>query len=327
MKYIDKEIFSKIYASPNVGRNNRMAEFEFIQDIFMAYTEAEYSKIRIKGGHILATEIPRDIFISLSKLTGIAIGKGIFPSAAAQFTNILTEGSQLNKDTILNIGKDIVNQIRREFKIRNPLNPLENELNSLSSDQRVLFDVWSGLLADLNFFLETRNKRSRSEYDLLWDDEDYTAWNVITQLCHLFGTEPLTFLSLDDSIFDRNQKTGLFAPHHMDVAKKWSISLGDQVLTSNKYHPTLNAMSEADTKKLKNGIRTLVEMGINGKGSGPNGEITEGDVRTVFKGVTIDKVKSRRTKKDEYNVPILSTGGVPGLWDFHMKEKSYFLEN
>jgi hypothetical protein len=63
-----------------------------------------------------------------------------------------------------------------------------------------------------------------------------------------------------------------------------------------------------------------VELGINGKGSGPNGEITAANVYEVFKGVTIDKVKSRRTRMDEYNVPILNTGAVPGLWDFHMKD-------
>jgi len=339
LKIINKKIYSKIYAGPEKGRINRMAEFEFIQDIFMTYAEAEYLKLQheksaygyLKGGGygdktILAIEIPQKIFTTLWELSHTK-GEGKLSSIGLSFTNALDKGSQLHIDTVLNIGKDIVSQMRSELGIQNPLNPSQKELGSLSSDQRELFEVWSRLLSDLNFYLETRQNRGKSEYDLLWDDEDYTAWNVITQLCHLFGTDPLTFLSLDDAIFDKNQKTGLFAPHHMDVAKKWSISLGDQVLTDTDYHPTLNAMSEADAKKLKDGIRKLVEMGINGKGSGPNGEITENDVRNVFKGVTIDDVISRRMKGTHvHNVPVLSTAGVPGLWDFHMKEGKPFSE-
>ena len=79
-------------------------------------------------------------------------------------------------------------------------------------------------------------------YSLLFKNPYYKAWNVITQLEDLFGTDPLSFESLDDAIFDRNKATGLFTAHHMDQTKKQSLALYDQILTSIKYNPTYDTM-------------------------------------------------------------------------------------
>ena len=60
----------------------------------------------------------------------------------------------------------------------------------------------------------------------------------------------------------------------------------------------------------------MIYLGINGRGSGPNKEITEVDIRRVFRRKTFS-VLSRLTNNHETNIPILRTNGVKGLWDDH----------
>ena len=73
---------------------------------------------------------------------------------------------------------------------------------------------------------------------------------------------------------------------------------------------------------MKLGLRKLIRLGIQGKGSGPNGEITEADVRRVFSG-KIFSVKSRETGIQENNIPILTENGIHGLWDYHFSKVSF----
>lgn len=103
---------------------------------------------------------------------------------------------------------------------------------------------------------------SQSEYSSIWYYPTYKAWNVLTQLEDLFGTELLSFESLDEQIFDSNSDTGLFAPHHIDPSNKQSLALYDQILTNNDYHATYNTMPIAQQKILKEGVRKLIQMGI-----------------------------------------------------------------
>lgn len=89
-------------------------------------------------------------------------------------------------------------------------------------------------------------------------------------------------------------------------------------------------MSIAQQKILKEGVRRLIQMGIEGKGSAKNGYINADDIRKVFAGHTFD-VMSRKTGKMEYNVPILSDKAKfwqifsekTGLWDRHFSDVSF----
>lgn len=92
-------------------------------------------------------------------------------------------------------------------------------------------------------------------------------------------------------------------------------------------------MPIASQKMLKEGVRKLIQMGIDGKGSGRDGYINEDDIREVFYG-KVFSVKSRKTGADEINIPILSeyiidsTGkktlvSNPGLWDFHFSKVDF----
>jgi len=174
------------------------------------------------------------------------------------------------------------------------------------------------------------NKAFGSPYSSLWYDKAYKAWNVLTQLQDLFGTDPLSFDSLEDKIFDKSRGTGLFEPHHIDRTMKESLALYDQILTDNRYNPTYDTMSMAQQKILKEGVRKLVQMGIKGQGSAKGGYINADDIRKVFAGQTFD-VKSRKTNKKEYSIPILSDKGKSwqinrkktGLWDYHFSDSSF----
>lgn len=177
------------------------------------------------------------------------------------------------------------------------------------------------------------NKISSSKYSSLFKDPHYKAWNVLTQLKDLFGTDPLSFESLDEQIFDKNSNTGLFEPHHMDPNHKESLALYDQILTNGDYHATYTTMPIASQKILKEGVRKLVQMGIEGKGSAKDGYINEDDIKKVFYG-KVFSVKSRQTGQMEHNIPILSeyivdsTGkktivSGPGLWDYHFSDVDF----
>ncbi len=174
------------------------------------------------------------------------------------------------------------------------------------------------------------NKVYAPTYQSLWYDSTYKAWNVLTQLQDLFGVDPLSFESLDDQIFDKNSKSGFFQPHHMDPASKASLALYDQILTNIDYHLTYRTMPIAQQKILKEGVRKLVQMGIDGKGSAKNGYINEKDIREVFAG-QLFTVRSRKTGKMVYNVPIISektrfwqrNKQEIGLWDYHFSDVSF----
>ena len=169
-------------------------------------------------------------------------------------------------------------------------------------------------------------------YSNLWYDPAYKAWNVLTQLQDLFGTEVLSFESLDGNLFDRLADTGLFEPHHMDSKHKESLALYDQILTNNRYNPTYETMPIAQQKILKEGVHKLIQMGIEGRGSAKGGYINADDIRNVFAGQTFE-VKSRKTGKMEYNIPILSDKvhfwqifskkDKIGLWDYHFSDVSF----
>jgi hypothetical protein len=171
-------------------------------------------------------------------------------------------------------------------------------------------------------------------YSHLFKDQYYKAWNVMVQGADLFFTDPLSLWSLEDKIFDASDKTEVFAPHHMEglsykgrlgsMVGKDSLALYDQILTNGHLNPTYETVSRADELVLKNGLRELLQLGIDGKGSALGGYVNEDDIIRIFRGKTFS-VNSRRDSKYVSQVPILTgyvdtpTGRVlrQGLWDYH----------
>ncbi|MFW9880239.1 MAG: hypothetical protein ACFFG0_44770 [Candidatus Thorarchaeota archaeon] len=95
-----------------------------------------------------------------------------------------------------------------------------------------------------------------------------------------------------------------------------SNALYDQILTSRSFNPTYDTMSIQEQMILKEGVRELLRIGINGEGSAPDGFISEVDIRQVFAGITFTV-----GSKNIFNAPILTDSTTPDLWD------SYFSNN
>lgn len=233
-------------------------------------------------------------------------------------TSYLTKGRVITEDAIKK-STDIIYGFITNKLYESAYNPSMKEL-------QIYYDAIDALktLSRSVDFVKTADKIRKDpskEYKTLWYDENYKAWNVLTQLQDLFGTEPLSFGSLDDKIFDGKRDTGLFDPHHINPKGKESLALYDQILTDGDYHNTYKTMSEASQRILKEGVRKLIQIGIDEKRN-----INEDDIKKVFYG-KVFTVKSRATKTTETNIPILSDYYIDstgkkvasslGLWDYH----------
>ncbi|MBD3213201.1 MAG: hypothetical protein GF311_11395 [Candidatus Lokiarchaeota archaeon] len=172
-----------------------------------------------------------------------------------------------------------------------------------------------------------RTQTTINGYLSLWYQDEYKAWTTIVLGRETLFTEVLSFESLEDSLFNKNFGGGIFQTQHMKRNNKQSCSLYHLLLTNNKYHQTLEqTMSATDQRILKSGVASLVNMGLNGEGSGPNGEITKADIKTLFSNSQghpiLFGIKSRKSGNHESGIPILTTydeegNAIYGLWDYH----------
>ncbi len=153
------------------------------------------------------------------------------------------------------------------------------------TDEKLQF--YDKALNKIDEYLATRHLRLFEEklvstrgYDRrLWRDDRITAYHLITLLCRDLGFDPLSFQPLDPQIFDGNRNTGLFARHHLDQRRKFSIFLQDLLLTDNSRHRQYdNHIPLSDQRVLVQIIQDLIQN----DGSGPNKEITAKDVVNTF---------------------------------------------
>ncbi|MFW9987640.1 MAG: hypothetical protein ACFFC3_03210 [Candidatus Odinarchaeota archaeon] len=106
------------------------------------------------------------------------------------------------------------------------------------------------------------------------------AYHVISMLCRDLGFDPLTFQPLNPQLFDGDRNTGLFARHHPDIRRKFSVYLQDLFLVDNIQHRHYDSqISLEDQKTLVKIIQDLIQS----DGSGSNKEILAKDVEKSFK--------------------------------------------
>ena len=106
-------------------------------------------------------------------------------------------------------------------------------------------------------------------------------------LADLLGTDPLSFESLDDRIFDKNFLTGFYARHHKDSANKQSMALYDLILSNSDYHNDYKQISTADQEVLEQGVKRLTQLALDKSDFDGDGKISIEDIRNVFRGVTV----------------------------------------
>ncbi len=153
-------------------------------------------------------------------------------------------------------------------------------------------------LEKIDEYLATRHLRlfeeklvSKRGYDKnLWQDDKILAYQVIALLGRDLGFDPLTFRPLDPQIFDRKSSTGLFARHHLDIRRKFSVYLQDLLLTDSTQHREYDShISLEDQKTLVKIIQDLIQN----DGSGPNREITAKDIVNTFLNNFADPKKAK----------------------------------
>jgi len=249
-----------------------------------------------------------------SNLNSVKVGK-------KQYTDYLTQGTLLGPKTIIEFTNVVYSYLLENIHIDGNVMTRYAEENIFYIDALNALDELSrvqDIVRPVRLMIRQASGLDTRGYALLFSRPNYKSWNIIMQMGDLFATDPLSFESLEDALFDGDPNTGLFQPNHMENTPngKASLALYDQILTNDDYHNTYHTMPRQDQEALKHGIRRLIYIGINGKGRGPNGEITEADIRRVFNRKTFS-VKSRLTHIQESNIPILRTNGINGLWDDH----------
>ncbi|MHA1279503.1 MAG: hypothetical protein ACTSQ8_20065 [Candidatus Helarchaeota archaeon] len=186
-------------------------------------------------------------------------------------------------------------------------------------------DKLKEMKAEIDAIIRRQENLDSEGYALEFSNRYYRSWNIIVQLCDLLSTDPLSLDDLKDDFFDKDTRTGIYDIHHIIPNHKESLALYEHILTSGYRHNYYKYLTVKDQKFLKRGLRKLIWLGIEGKGSGRDGLINERDIRKVF-GNHRFTIYSDREGEIFNNVPIISTiekgedgkrKYVDGLWDYH----------
>lgn len=158
-------------------------------------------------------------------------------------------------------------------------------LDGSMTEQKLKF--YDKALSKIDEYLATRHLRlfeeklvSKRGYDkALWKDDKIMAYHVITLLCRDLGFDPITFQPLDAQIFDGDRNTGLYARHHPDIRRKFSVYLQDLFLVDNSHHKHYDTQISLEHQKT---LVKIIQDLIQNDGSGPNKEITAKDIIKAF---------------------------------------------
>lgn len=142
-------------------------------------------------------------------------------------------------------------------------------------------------LEKIDEYLATRHLRlfeerlvSRRGYDKnLWDDDKIMSYHVITLLCRDLGFDPLAFQPLDPQLFDRDPSTGLFARHHLDSLRKFSVYLQEFLLTDSSTHREYDSHIPLEDQQT---LVRIIQSLFQNDGFGPSKEITAKYVVRTF---------------------------------------------
>lgn len=105
------------------------------------------------------------------------------------------------------------------------------------------------------------------------------AYHVISLLCRDLGFDPLTFQPLSPQLFDKDQNIGLFARHHLDISKKFSVYLHHLLLTDSNTHREYDIHVDLQDQEI---LVKIIQDLIHNDGSGPSKAITANDVEKTF---------------------------------------------
>ncbi len=119
----------------------------------------------------------------------------------------------------------------------------------------------------------------KNDYDLIyWNKLEVISYHIIYHLCKYLGFDPLTFTSLEDSIFSAKSETKFFRFHFMALpfrkmsSHAWDILLTNENLEST-YNKVFHSMSPRVAEAFFKGILNSLEVIVSQKDQ--TGELIE----------------------------------------------------
>ena len=224
-------------------------------------------------------DLEYELMQSLTHAVSAYLGKDSVP-----FTHIIEELG-LPTDTIRKLLTSGVSSASVRDLLRAKTVIVSYILDPSMTEQKLYY--YDHALNKIDEYLATRHLRlfeekfvSKKGYDKqLWDYDKIKAYHIISLLCRDLGFDPLTFKPLDPEIFDKNLATGLYARHHLDIRRKFSVYLQDLLLTGNSHHRIYDTQIPVDDQKI---LVKIIQDLIQNDGSGSNKEITAKDIVKAF---------------------------------------------
>lgn len=126
------------------------------------------------------------------------------------------------------------------------------------------------------------------DYNPIFHQHWYKSTLIILDLLRFAGRNPFTFEYLPPELFDGDQNTGLYQPHHLDAALKQSLQFLEIMLLDPVWHGRFDPLSRRPlgvelSKELRDGMIELMDKKTS--------EIREQDIRDVFGDLTLFGVK------------------------------------
>jgi hypothetical protein len=137
-----------------------------------------------------------------------------------------------------------------------------------------------------NLLLHKQRPTYQGLREIFSKDPHIRSYLLMNLISRNLGFDPLFFEDLDERLFDKDWSTGMYAIHHKDKVRWWSIYLRDLTVINARYHKLYDSthISTEDVNVLEEGIKILKELGINRFKEGINDwQITVKDINNVFK--------------------------------------------
>lgn len=235
-------------------------DFQLTNALVSAAAERQYLKFKKDNPHTSITEIPMTVFNpTIEKIKEeFGIGRNLIQSLTQKkvtFFSKKTLQSLLQTITkwhidefgqrdsgLTYVGKpqEKMTYDKSDPNIQNLLYYYQNALRSIYKYAELrgieLNSPTKSHIA-LSETIESKSELVMNEYQIkVWEDDMTKSYHIIYHLSRYLGFDPITFTSLDDSIFEPG--TGDYRRHHFLALmfRKMSSHLDDIVLTSNELH-------------------------------------------------------------------------------------------
>lgn len=164
---------------------------------------------------------------------------------------------------------DFIKDFKKDAKNNQEIRIYDEAMNTIKS-----------YIADRHLGLRFAHKTTSGKYNPIFKQDWFKASLIVFKLVTYGGINPMSFDFLKPELFDGNQKTGLFQPHHMDSRLKSFLQFDIFILFDPEWHSRFgsNKMSLTDkgvqlSNQLQDGVLELMAI---------DRDVTPADIDRVF---------------------------------------------